>query len=394
MRLSGIVRRPSTRKGPLIRIDPLIGVPKDVPIEIKSFDDPLAMRIFTANPPKRTRVKFPELPPLPAKCRLENLTANEEPTSEPYYKSTLEKHSELIQAYLNNRSKGYDPERIPTQHQPVIEFYRKWCNLRMDLHPDCYKSFMWFYESSIPIPDYFFNEDLTTIPIHSAVKHLTVRKKKTGGRDDTGCIATRHIGGGFKRRLRFVNASRNFANPTLLVRYEHDPNRTTKIALVQDTVTNELQYVLMPSGVPPGTIIDNNETIIQAGMTMRLEKIPNGTKIFNLEIHPGRGGQLVRSAGTHATIISHNAIKGIVNVQLPSGKTKEVDAMCSATIGSASNLEWIRIPIGKAGRARNLGIRPTVRGVAMNAVDHPHGGGKGGKSKGHLSQSPWGKLCK
>ncbi len=254
MRLSGIVRRPSARKGPLIRTDVLIGVPKDVPIEIKSFDDPLAMRIFMANPPIRPRVKFPELPPLPARCKVENLVdgGGSVSNSEPFYKSAFEKHSVLIQKYLNNRAKGYDPSRISTEQQSVIEFYRKWCNLRMDLHPDSYKSFMWFYESCIPIPDYFFTEDLTTIPIHSAVKHLTVRKKKTGGRDDTGCIATRHIGGGFKRRLRFVNPSRNFANPSVVVRYEHDPNRTTKIALMQDTVTNELQYALMPSGVPPG----------------------------------------------------------------------------------------------------------------------------------------------
>lgn len=363
------------------------------------MSDPLAIRIFTATPAVRTRVKFPELPPIPDKIKL---APNYQPVpqtsldnpNEPYFEETLHQHSQGIGNYINNRQKEYDPTRLSPHHQSIVEFYMKWSCLKPDLHPDSYKSFAWFYDNCVPMPDFFFQEDLTTIPIHSAVKHLTERKIKSGGRDDTGRISVRHIGGGFKRRIRFVNTSRNFANPVILLRYEHDPNRTTKIALVQDIQTSELQYVLMPEGLTPGMLIDNTGSIIQPGMTMPLSQIPSGTKIFNLEINPGKGGQLVRSAGTHAIIVGSNPTKQIVSVKLPSGKVKEVNERCTATVGSASNPEWIRIPIGTAGRARNLGIRPTVRGVAMNPNDHPHGGGKGGKSKGHHSQSPWGKICK
>ena len=399
MHLTKTLRTISARKGPLLFVNPLNGIPKDTPIEIKSFDDPLAMRIFMATQPKRTRVKFPALPPFPDNLKLDSnnqVIAKDQlgNQNEPYFEHTLKIHEQRIIKYINNLVKGYDPIRLTETEQKIAELGMNYMNLRKDLHPDSYRSFVWFYENNMPIPDYFFEEDLTTIPIHSSIKHLTEPKRKTGGRDSSGRIAVRHIGGGFRRRIRFVNTSRNFANPVVLVRYEHDPNRTTKIALVQDIKTKELQYVLMPEGLQPGILLDNSETIIQPGMTLPLKQIPSGTKIFNLEIHPGKGGQLVRSAGTYAAILGANAAKEIVSVKLPSGKIKEIDERCTATIGSASNPEWNRIDLGKAGRARNLGIRPTVRGTAMNANDHPMGGGKGGKSKGHQSQSPWGKRCK
>lgn len=249
------------------------------------------------------------------------------------------------------------------------------------------------HSKSRKLPEHFMPPDLTAIPAHGCVKHLSVPLRKKGGRNNTGRITVRHRGGGFKRRLRLLDFARTFKTPHEVVRIEHDPNRSAKIALLQCQRTKELRYVLATSEMKPGLVIENKETPLE-GATMELRLVPSGVSVHSIEIRPGKGGQMVRSAGTAAQVVGRNPEKAQVSVKLPSGKVKVLSERCKASVGTVGNADWHLRVIGKAGRNRNLGIRPTVRGVAMNAVDHPHGGGKGGKSKGKPSQSPWGKICK
>ena len=246
-------------------------------------------------------------------------------------------------------------------------------------------------------PTHFRPLDRTAIPKKGPVKHLTLPLRKTGGRNNTGKITVRHRGGGFRRRIRLLDLNRvqNAGTAQRVVRLEHDPGRSChKIALLQDLGTKELSYILPPAGLEPGAIIPNDGNPTVPGNTLLLSDIPIGTEVYNIEFRPGEGGRLVRSAGTHATIIGHNDKKTHAIIQLPSKKTKQVLLKCTASIGRVGCPEHMFEQIGSAGRKRRLGWRPTVRGVAMNPVDHPHGGGKGGRSKGNLSQSPWGKICK
>lgn len=349
--------------------------------EIQSFEDSLAQTLFGSKKPKNKKQPWPALPPkiTPTKA---------------WYEDFFQNPDNAIQNYIQNQTRGYLPEIHTLQERAIIANAMQEYSLRKDMYPNSYKSFLWYYKLGIPIPDYFFEKDLTTIPMHSAVKHLTIPKRKTGGRDVTGQITVCHIGGGFRRRIRLVDTSRNFANPVTFIRYEHDPNRSSKIALVQDNVTKVLSYVLVPHGMVPGTVIDNKSKDLEPGTTVPLREIPNGTRIFNVEIHAGKGAQFVRSAGTHAVVVGRNKAEETVTVRLPSQKQCTLSDACTATIGTASNPEWCKRVIGKAGRNRNLGRRPTVRGVAMNAVDHPHGGGKGGRKKHKIEKSLWGKICK
>jgi ribosomal protein L2 len=193
----------------------------------------------------------------------------------------------------------------------------------------------------------------------------------------------------------------------LIVRIEHDPNRSAKLCLLQDTVTKRLSYVLQADGMEPGQIVKNtpdgygrrgielaSPVSVDAGACLPLSLAPLGSRLHWIETMPGQGGKLVRAAGTYATLVGRSADLAHSTVRLPSGIQKELSSKCRAVIGSVGNAQWHLRVIGKAGRNRNLGIRPHVRGVAMNAVDHPHGGGKGGRGKGKPSQSPWGKVCK
>ncbi len=231
------------------------------------------------------------------------------------------------------------------------------------------------------------------IPPKGCVKELSVSLRKKGGRNHHGKITVRHRGGGFKRRIRLVDTIRGSSNPQVVIRIEHDPNRSAKIALVRDKVTGVFSYILASQDMKEGMVIESNKMQL-SGATLKLSYMAVGTTIHNVEITPGKGGQLVRSAGTHATLVGKDPGNKFCTIKLPSGKTKKVLLSCRATIGIVSNPDWHLRVIGKAGRNRNLGIRPTVRGVAMNPIDHPHGGGKGGRSKGRPSQSPWGKICK
>jgi large subunit ribosomal protein L2 len=225
---------------------------------------------------------------------------------------------------------------------------------------------------------------------------LTEPKKKTGGRNAHGRLTSRHIGGGHKQRYRIIDFKRNKHGVKAVVEsIEYDPNRTARIALLK-YADNEKRYIIAPEGLKVGTTLQSGpdaEPII--GNTLPLSKIPLGVQIHNIELTPGRGAQIVRSAGGAAILMSVDA--DYAQVRLPSGEIRRIHATCLATIGQVGNLDHENVSLGKAGRKRWLGVRPTVRGMVMNPIDHPNGGGQG-KSKGgggrqHLV-SPWGQLAK
>jgi len=221
------------------------------------------------------------------------------------------------------------------------------------------------------------------------VKELTVGLTGNGGRNNAGRITMRHRGGGHKRRYRIVDFKRRKLDvPGVVERLEYDPNRSAFIALVKYP-DGELSYILAPQRLAPGdTVIAGERADIKPGNCMPMENIPLGTIIHNIEMKPGAGGQIARAAGTYAQLIGKDA--GFAQLRLSSGELRMVPARCVATIGSVSNPDNKNASIGKAGRSRWLGIRPSVRGVAMNPVDHPHGGGEGRTSGGRHPVTPWG----
>jgi len=219
--------------------------------------------------------------------------------------------------------------------------------------------------------------------------------KKTGGRNSSGKITTRHIGGGHKRRYRAVDFKRDkFEIPGKIFGIEYDPNRSANLALIH-YADGEKRYIIAPLGVKVGDIIvssKNPDTEVKEGNTMLLRFVPLGTFIHNVEMKPGKGGQLARSAGNYAQLVAKEGDYG--QVRLPSGEVRFVHLTCTATIGQVGNIDHENITIGKAGKPRWLGIRPTVRGMAMNPVDHPLGGGEGRTKGGRHPCSPWGQLSK
>jgi large subunit ribosomal protein L2 len=220
-------------------------------------------------------------------------------------------------------------------------------------------------------------------------KPLTIGKKRTGGRNNVGWVAIRHRGGGHKKSYRIVDFRRDKKDvPGKVASIQYDPNRSARIALVH-YADGEKRYIIAPSGLVVGqSIINSASADILVGNTLPLKNIPLGTAIHNIELKPGRGGQLVRSAGSSAQLLAKDA--GWVQIKLPSGEIRRVHEVCHATIGQVGNLEHENISLGKAGRRRWLGIRPTVRGVAMNPIDHPLGGGEGKTSGGRHPCTPWG----
>ncbi len=238
--------------------------------------------------------------------------------------------------------------------------------------------------------------DFSEITKDSPEKSLIVPLKRTGGRNAYGRITTRHIGGGHKRMLRLIDFKRErFEVPAKVIAIEYDPNRSARIALVEypDKVK---KYILAPLGLKVGEEIissNNKDADIKIGNFLSLRNIPSGTLIHNIELVKGKGGQIVRSAGTSAQIMSKE--QNFAHIRLPSGEIRLVELDCHAAIGQLSNVEHEAISIGKAGRTRWLGIRPTVRGLAMNPVDHPHGGGEGKSGQGNPHPvTPWGKPTK
>ena len=223
-------------------------------------------------------------------------------------------------------------------------------------------------------------------------KSLLAPLKKSGGRNNMGKITVRHQGGGHKRKYRIIDFKRNKDDIVgTVATIEYDPNRSANIALI-NYVDGEKRYIIAPKGLTIGQkILSGENADIIVGNAMPLGKIPVGTVVHNIELHPGKGGQLVRSAGSSAQILGRE--DKYILVRLTSGEVRKILSVCRATIGEVGNADHMNITIGKAGRTRYLGVRPTVRGSAMNPNDHPHGGGEGRTPIGRKAPlTPWGKI--
>ena len=234
---------------------------------------------------------------------------------------------------------------------------------------------------------YDFKEITTSTP----EKSLTVSLKKNAGRNAQGKITVRHHGGGSRRKYRIIDFKRNKDGiPATVKTIEYDPNRTANIALVC-YADGEKRYILVPVGLKVGQTIMNGETAeVRVGNCMELKDMPVGTQIHNIEMYPGHGGQLVRAAGVSAQLMAKEGKYAII--RMPSGEMRMVPIICRASIGQVGNTEHNLVNIGKAGRKRHMGIRPTVRGSVMNPNDHPHGGGEGRAPVGRPGPcTPWGK---
>jgi large subunit ribosomal protein L2 len=220
-------------------------------------------------------------------------------------------------------------------------------------------------------------------------KPLIRKLTKSGGRDNRGWISIRHRGGGHKRRYRLIDFKRDkIGIPAKVESVEYDPNRSADIALLC-YADGERRYILAPHGLAPGqTVLASPEADIQPGNALPLKSLPLGTTVHNIELRPGKGGQLVRSAGSGAQLIAREGRYALL--RLPSGEMRKVLSECYSTVGQVGNLDYGNQSVGKAGRNRWKGWRPTVRGVAMNPVDHPHGGGEGRTSGGRHPVTPWG----
>lgn len=231
--------------------------------------------------------------------------------------------------------------------------------------------------------------DFSEITKKEPEKSLVVALKKTAGRNNYGRITVRHRGGGSKRLYRIIDFKRNkFGVPAKVASIEYDPNRSARIALLH-YFDGEKRYIIAPDGIKVGDIVQSGPgSEIKVGNALPLREIPEGIEIHNIELIPGKGGQLVRSAGTSAVILAKEG--KYAHVQLPSGEVRLIHLNCMATIGKVSNVDHENIVLGKAGRTRWLGRRPHVRGIVMNPVDHPLGGGEGRSKSGRHPCSPWG----
>jgi large subunit ribosomal protein L2 len=225
------------------------------------------------------------------------------------------------------------------------------------------------------------------------LKRLTHGRQRISGRDNKGHLQVRHRGGGHKKLYRLIDFRRDKRDiPALVTGIEYDPNRSSRIALLT-YADGEKRYILSPNGLAPGaTVIAGEGADILVGNALPLKNIPLGTMVHNIELKKGKGGQIARAAGVAAQLLAKEA--GYAQLKMPSGETRTVHLDCFATIGQVGNLEHENVSIGKAGRMRWLGRRPTVRGVAMNPIDHPHGGGEGKTSGGRHPVSPWGQPTK
>ncbi|MGE3624502.1 MAG: 50S ribosomal protein L2 [Bdellovibrionales bacterium] len=225
------------------------------------------------------------------------------------------------------------------------------------------------------------------------VKALTEGLKSKGGRNNYGRITTRHQGGGHARRYRIIDFKRRkFGVEAKVERLEYDPNRTAWIALIKYK-DGDQAYIIAPQNLKKGDMVVSGERVdVKPGNAMLLKNIPVGTFVHNVELRPGKGGQLARSAGASVQLVARDA--GVAQIKLGSGELRVVSQDCMATIGAVSNPDHMNEQIGKAGRNRWKGIRPSVRGVVQNPIDHPHGGGEGKSSGGRHPVSPWGKPTK
>ncbi len=234
---------------------------------------------------------------------------------------------------------------------------------------------------------YLTNDELTT---DKPYKPLLETKIRTNGRNVHGRITVRHRGGGHKRQYRIIDFKRDKTGiPGKVATIEYDPNRSARIALI-NYADGEKRYIIAPAGLQVGqAIVSGPESDILTGNALPIKNIPLGTQIHNIELKPGKGGQMARSAGSFAQLVAKEG--GVAQLRLPSGEIRRVSVDCMATIGQVGNSEHENVSLGKAGRTRWKGVRPTVRGVAMNPVDHPHGGGEGKTSGGRNPVTPWGQ---
>lgn len=235
--------------------------------------------------------------------------------------------------------------------------------------------------------------DFSELTASTPEKSLLEPIKRTGGRNNNGRITCRHRGGGHKRRYRRIDFKRNkIGVPARVATIEYDPNRSARIALLA-YADGEKRYIIWPKGLKVNdTVVSGEEATFSVGNSMPLHRVPLGTVVHNVEMQIGKGGQIVRSAGSFAQVLAKEG--EYVTLRLPSGEVRMVHKNCSATIGEVGNSEHENIVIGKAGKSRWLGRRPKVRGVVMNPVDHPHGGGEGKTSGGRHPVSPWGQPAK
>ncbi|HPR09555.1 50S ribosomal protein L2 [Candidatus Saccharibacteria bacterium] len=232
------------------------------------------------------------------------------------------------------------------------------------------------------------SQDFDVITTKKPVRSLIVTKKRGSGRNNQGRITTRHKGGGARKFYRLVNF--NFQGEATIEHIEYDPNRSARIARLKDS-SGAYHYVLAASGMTIGQkVVSAEETAIESGNRLPLKNIPVGSSIHAIELQPGRGAQMVRSAGNSAQLMAKEG--EYAQVKLPSGEVRKVSIECTATLGVVGNEQHQNVKIGKAGRNRHLGKRPSVRGVVMNAVDHPHGGGDGGRHRmAKAPRTPWGQ---
>jgi len=249
------------------------------------------------------------------------------------------------------------------------------------------------HKPTTPSRRHMILSDFAEITKSSPERSLIKSKKRMAGRNSAGRISVRHRGGGHKRRYRIIDFKRDkFGIPAKVASIEYDPNRSSRLALL-NYADGEKRYIIAPAGLKVNSIVMSGpDAEPVTGNALPLSKIPVGMAIHNIELVSGRGGQLVRSAGTSAVLMSKT--DEYANVKMPSSEIRLIKINCMASIGRVGNVEHNNIVMGKAGRKRWLGVRPTVRGVAMNPVDHPMGGGEGRTSGGGHPQSPWGLLSK
>lgn len=248
------------------------------------------------------------------------------------------------------------------------------------------------YKPTTPARRGMTTQDLSEITTKKPLKSLLVAKKQKSGRNNTGRITVRHRGGGVKRHIRKMSYTLPAGTVATVMEIEYDPNRSARIARIKDQ-NGKFYYILADTTMEKGKKLEFGEQAeIKASNRMSLDRIPVGSFIYGIELVPGNGAQLVRSAGAKAQLMAKEG--DVAQIKMPSGEIRKIAITATATIGTVSNIQHQNVSIGSAGRKRRKGIRPTVRGVVMNAVDHPHGGGDGGRhGAGKAPRTPWGKLA-
>ena len=245
------------------------------------------------------------------------------------------------------------------------------------------------YKPTTPAQRYMSVNSFEEVTADAPYKPLTTAQKRKGGRNNRGRITARHRGGGHKRRYRIIDFKRDKRDiPSVVETIEYDPNRSANIALLK-YADGERRYILAPVGLKVGdTVMSGEKSDIRPGNALPLSRVPMGTFVHNVELKPGKGGQMARGAGAAAQLMARE--RGYAILRLPSKEMRMVEQICYATIGQVGNTDHENVRIGKAGKSRHRGRRPSVRGVAMNPVDHPHGGGEGKSSGGRHPVTPWG----